>query len=407
MKALEERQNFFYGYVVVTAAVFIMTIVWGTNRTFGVFLKPMLSEFGWSRASISGAFTAAMVVMGLASFPAGRITDRFGPRAVVIICGLCLCLGYFFTSRITAVWQFYIYYGLMAGIGMSITTPLMSLVARWFVKRRALMSSIVTAGPAFGNMVVPLIFSAVVQSVGWRFSYVIMAGAVLVFIVAAGRFVKRDPAEMGLCPLGTDVSVAHRSIQEMDGLSMSEALGTNQYWLLSFVFFCDFFLMNVVTVHIVIYAMDLGISAIKAASVLSVASGVCIIARIIIGGIADKIGCKPTLTACLVLAVMGFALLLVTHSLWTLYLFAAIFGFGLWSSGGLITPMTADLFGLRSHGAIYGSIFISGAIGGAFGPVLIGYLFDVTGNYAIPFTVCFGISIFSLLALVALKPLGR
>jgi MFS family permease len=405
MRTQPKTFTIFYGYIVVSAAVFIMTIAWGTNRTFGVFLKPMLSEFGWSRASISGAFTMAMIIMGLASFVGGRITDRIGPRTVVISCGLCLGTGYFFAATVRAVWQFYLFYGLMTGIGLSVTTPLMSLIARWFVKRRALMSSITTAGPAFGNMVMPLIFSIVVHAVGWRNSFLIMAGIVLVSVVSAARFVKRDPSEMGLCAYGADATAVDSSNLQADGLSISGALRTNQYWLLSFIFFCDFFLMNVVTVHIVIHAMDLGIPATKAASILSVASGVCIIARVIIGGVADKIGCKPTFAVCLILSVIGFALLIVANSLWTLYLFAAIFGFGLWSSGGLITPMTAELFGLRAHGTIYGAIFISGATGGAFGPVLVGYLFDVTGNYTIAFLICLFISILALMALMALRPI--
>jgi MFS family permease len=192
-----------------------------------------------------------------------------------------------------------------------------------------------------------------------------------------------------------------------EGLSISEALRTKQYWLLSFVFFCDFFLMNVITVHIVIHAIDLGIPATKAAGILSVASGICIFARVIIGAIADRIGCKSTFMFCLVLSVFGFALLLTATSLWALYLFAAIFGFGLWSSGGLTTPMTADLFGLKAHGTIYGSIFVSGAIGGAFGPVLVGYLFDVSGSYDSSFVICLIISILALTALIGLRPLKR
>jgi len=98
-------------------------------------------------------------------------------------------------------------------------------------------------------------------------------------------------------------------------------------------------------------------------------------------------------------------LLLVAESLWMLYLFAAIFGFGLWASGGLIPPMTAELFGLKAHGTIYGSIFISGATGGAFGPVVVGYLFDLTGNYRLAFVVCFVITILALLSLIGLKPI--
>ena len=407
MRASNQQSKIFYGYVVIGAAFVIMAIAWGTTRTFGVFLKPMLNELGWSRASISGAFTLAMIVMGLASLLAGRITDRIGPRVVVTFCCILMGLGYFLAAKIQTIWQFYIFYGIMTGIGMSVTTPLLSLASRWFVKRRALMTSIITAGPAFGNMAAPLVFSAVVQILGWRNSFLIMAVTVLVVILSATSLVKRDPGEVGLAPYGMDRSKEDHTGFQDEGLSVSEALCTRQYWLLSFIFFCDFFLMNVVTVHIVIHAMDLGIPATKAAGILSVASGVCIFARVIIGATADRIGCKPTFMFCLVFAVIGFALLLAATSLWMLYLFAAIFGFGLWSSGGLTTPMTADLFGLKAHGAIYGSIFFCGATGGAFGPVLVGYLFDVSGNYHSSFVICLITSILALTALVGLRPLNR
>jgi MFS family permease len=401
----KKNHPLYYGYIVVFAAVLIMTIVWGTNRTFGVFLKPMLVEFGWSRANISGAFTLAMIVMGLTGFLTGRITDRFGPRAIVMICGTCLGASYALTSMIQSAWQFYIVYGFLAGIGMSVTTALMSLVARWFVKRRALMSSILTAGPAFGNMMMPLVFSLIIHGVGWRQSYLIMAGIVLFVVFSTIMFLKRDPSQMGLVPYGVENKAAPDDTLQSEGLSVASALRTKQYWLISFLFFCDFFLFNVVSVHIVIHAMDIGIPATEAASILSVASGVCLFARIIIGGIADKVGCKPTFMVCLIMAIVGFALLLVAQSLWTLYLFAAIFGFGLWASGGLIPPMTAELFGLRDHGTIYGSIFVSGATGGAFGPVVVGYLFDLTGDYQLAFIVCFIITILSLLSLMGLKPI--
>jgi MFS family permease len=400
-----EKQKVFYGYIVISAAFVILTVAWGTNRTFGVFLKPMLTEFGWSRASISGAFTLAMMVMGLAGMPAGRITDRIGPRVVVTCCSIFLGTGYFLAARIQTVWQFYIVYGILTGFGMSMTTPLLSLASRWFVKRRALMTSLITSGPAFGNMAAPLIFSVVVQSVGWRLSFLIMSATVLVVILSGASLVKRDPGEVGLVPYGIDRSVEDHDGFQDEGLSLSKALCTRQYWLLSFIFFCDFFLMNVITVHIVVHAMDLGITATKAAGILSVASGVCIFSRVIIGAAADRIGCKPTFIFCLILAAVGFALLLAAESLWMLYLFAAIFGFGLWSSGGLTTPMTAELFGLKAHGAIYGSIFFSGAGGGAFGPVLVGYLFDIYGNYQLAFVVCFLMSLLALAALSVLKPL--
>ena len=407
MKSEKTKPAIFYGNVVVAATVVIFTVAWGANRSFGVFLNPMLTEFGWSRASISGAFTLAMIVMGLSGFVAGRMTDRFDPRIVIITCTLFLGAGYFLASMIQSVWQFYIVYGLMTGIGLSMSPPLMSLVSRWFVKRRALMASIVASGPAFGNMAMPLVFSGVVYSLGWRHSFLIMSGMVTFFILSATVFIKRDPGEMGLVPFGMEESSAGQNPLQNEGFLVSEAIRTRQYWLISFIFFCDFFLMNVVTVHIVIHAMDLGIPGTKAASVLSVASGVCIFARVIIGAIGDRVGYKPTFAFCLILAVISFAILLMAESLSMLYVFAVIFGFGLWSAGSLLTAMTATLFGLKSHGSIYGSIFISGSIGGAFGPVLIGYLYDINGSYSIGFRVCFLIAVFSLIALLAIKPLKR
>lgn len=404
MKTESQPHKIFYGYIVIAAAVFIMTIAWGTNRTFGVFLKPILTDFGWSRARISGAFTLAMFMMGFASLLAGRMTDRIGPRVVVTGCGVSLGIGYLLCSTIQTAWQFYIFYGLMTGAGMAVTAPLMSLVSRWFVKRRALIASITIAGPAFGNMAMPLMFSVIIQSAGWRNSFVIMAGIVLIGTFAAVRFVRRDPGEMGLVPYGLDEADTDRTIYQTEGLSLSEAVRTKQFWLLSFISFCDLFLFNVVTVHIVIHAMDLGIPATEAASVISVASGVCIFGRVIIGTLGDRYGCKPTFMGCIIMAQVGFVLLIVAKSLWMLYLFAAIFGFGLWSSGGLLPPLIAELFGLKSHGAIYGSIFISSASGGAIGPVFVGYLFDVTGGYVPAFVACLIISIFSLSALISLRP---
>jgi MFS family permease len=405
MSASYQKSKIFYGYVVIGAAFVIMATAWGTNRTFGIFLKPMLNELGWSRASISGAFTLAMIVMGIASLLAGRITDRIGPRVVVTSCCIFMGLGYSLAATIQKIWQFYIFYGIMTGIGISVTSPLLSLVSRWFVKRRALMTSFITLGAAFGNMAGPLVFSLIVQTLGWRHSFLIMAVIVLVVILSAASLLKRDPAEIGLVPYGVDQSQEDQAGFQDGGLSISEAICTRQYWLLSFVFFCDFFLTNVIAVHIVIHAMDLGIPNTKAAGILSVGSGVCIFSRVFIGAIGDRIGYKPAFMFCLVLSVIGFALLLAATSLWLLYLFAAIFGFGLWSSAGLTTPLTAELFGLKAHGAIYGAIFVSAATGGAFGPVLAGYLFDVHGNYQSAFVLCFIISLLALAALFSLKPL--
>ena len=399
------KPRIFYGYIVAAAAFLILTIAWGANRCFAVFLQPMLQELGWTRADLSGAYTLTMIVMGLTGILTGKMIDRFGPSVVSMSCGLLLGLGYTLCALVQVKWHLYLFYGLIAGMGLSVSAPLLSLVARWFVKKRALMTSIIIAGPGLGNMIMPLVFSMFIGAYGWRFSYLLLGGIALLCILFGAFFLRRDPSEMGLEPYGAVQTGKESGGLQSKGLALKKAFGTRQYWLLSCIYFCDFFLMNVVMVHVVIHAQDQGIPLTVAASILSVASGVCIFSRIIVGGIADRHGYQRTFLVCLCLSMVGFILLLFAYGLWTLYVFAAIFGFSLWSSGGLMAPIIADLFGLQAHGSIYGSLFLSGAIGGAFGPVLVGYLYDRTGDYRIAFLLCVIMTALSITSLLLLRPI--
>ena len=400
------RPKLFYGYIVVVAAFSITTIVWGTNRSFGVFLEPMLNEFGWTRAGISGAFTLTLLIGGSLSLVAGRLTDRFGPRIVLMCCGLFLSSSYILVSQVRAIWQFYLFYGVIAGIGMSGSiAPLMSTVARWFVKRRALMSGILISGAALGIVFMPLLSTIFVSAYGWRFSYIILGIVILVVLFSGALFLKRDPGDMGLVPYGTDKTTAAELDLKDKGFSLSEAMRTRQFWLLNYIAFGDFCLINIIVVHIIIHAMGLGIQPTTAATILSVAAGVSIPARITMGAVADKIGCRSALMVCLIMSVIAFLLLLVARELWTLYLFAVIYGFGLWSGGGILSPMAAELFGLKSHGTIFASTVFAHAIGGSLGPVLVGYLFDITGSYRPGFLICNAISVTCLVAIISMRPI--
>lgn len=396
----------FYGYIIVAASVCIMALVWGTNRAFGVFLGPMLNEFGWTRAGISGAFTIVMVIMGGMSIVSGRLSDRFGPRVVLIGCGLFMGLGYMLVSQVRAIWQFYLFYGVIVGLGLSACNiPLMSSVARWFLKRRTLMTGILMAGAALGVVVIPLVCSLLISTLGWRISYFILGSSVFVIITSSAFFLRREPGEMELLPYGSERINAVGSDIQAEGLSLADAVRTKQLWLLNIVSFGDRFLINVVVVHIVIHALGLGIPATAAASVLSVAAGISIPARIIMGGVADKIGNRSTLMICIFISLAAFLLLLVAERLWMLYLFSVLYGFGLWVTGTIMSPITADLFGLRSHGTILACNALPGAIGAAVGPILVGHIFDVTGSYQLGFFICIAVSIMDLIAIILLRPI--
>ena len=168
----------------------------------------------------------------------------------------------------------------------------------------------------------------------------------------------------------------------------------------------NFFLPSLILVHLVIHAIDLGIPATRAATILSVGAGVSIPGRIIAGAVADRIGNRRTIMIYFVLAMFAFILLLVAKNLWMLYMFAIVFGLGGWSIGALMAPITAELFGLRSHGTIFAYTALATTIGGAIAPVMAGYIFDITGSYYYAFLICVLVSLTAIIVTIFLRPVA-
>ena len=404
----KKKSRFFYGYIVVMAGALIMTIAWGTNRSFGVFLEAMLREFGWTRAAISASFTFNVLITGILAIFIGRLTDRFGARIIVAGCGLFLGLAYILTSRLQSLTQFYLFYGILGGIGMSgMIVPMMSLVIRWFVKRRALMSGILVAGPGFGIITIPLFSSYLISLWGWRLSYLILGVMVLVIILGTAYYLRREPGELGLSPYGAEEKSREDRLAGVAGLTFGEAFRTRQFWMMNLVSFCDHFLVNTMVVHIVIHARDLGIPATEGASILSLAAGVSIPGRILMGGLADRVGIRIAFLICLGNALLAFLILLFATGLGPLYLFAIFMGISLWSTGGLLSPFMAEVFGPKAHATLFAFAIFAGSLGSATGPVMAGYFFDITGSYHLAFVVCFAVSCASFLAVLLIHPIRK
>ena len=402
--SISPKQPIYYGYIVVASATLIQLISWGANRSFGVFLAPMLADFGWTRAGISGAFTLIWFIMGIATIFAGKLMDVIGPRLVLTVCGLLVGAGYSLTSSINDIRQFYLTYGLIAGIGMSgCFTPLLSMIPRWFAKRRTLMTGVTTAGAALGISVMPVLCTLLIQHSGWRLSYFTLGIAVAFVVVVAAQFLKRDPGEIGLLPYGLERTVNNTRDIQQTGCTLKQAACTHQFWLICFIQFGTFFLMNVITVHIVIHAIETGIAPTPAAGILSVAAAVSIFARVIIGALADRMGNKPTIMICFILSVLAYVMLLSARDLWVFYMVSVLFGFGLWSSTAIMSSTTAELFGLRQLSTIFSCTSCLGALGGGVGPVVLGYIYDVTGTYRPGFILCIWLAIIVFIATLLLK----
>jgi MFS family permease len=403
------KPKVFYGYIVVTAGFFILLVSFGFFSSFGVFFKPILADFGWTRAPTSGAFALSFIVQGILGTIIGSLTNRFGSRILVTFCGILIALGYILMSQINSIWQLYLYYGVIIGAGMGgVFVPLLATTARWFDKRRSLMTGIVVCGLGVGSFITPPITNWLIDVYDWRTSFIVEGVIILVVIVLAAQFLRRDPAQMRLLPDGEEKS-RPGSESRKEGISLRDAIHTKAFWITFVIFFCVGFYAFLFTVHIVPYATDIGISAITATTILATFGGLSLVGRVIWGIIADRTKGNRKVY------ILGFALMLAVTALpildptelWALYAYAAIFGFVYSGAGSLTSPLVAELFGMRSHALIFGIVDLGFPIGGAVGPIVGAYIFDIMGNYQLSFLICAAISALGLfLALIIRTPKG-
>ncbi|MBI4284346.1 MAG: MFS transporter [Chloroflexi bacterium] len=374
------RRGLFYGYVIVGVAAVILAVIMGGYNTFGVFFAPMLAEFGWTRAVTSGAYSLSLVVYALFSPFVGRL-GAGRPRLVLSVSSFIILASYLSMSRVNTVWQLYLAYGVLLGIGQTGVIPMMSTVARWFVKKRGIMTGFVMAGTGAGTITMPLLVAWFINSYGWRDAFIIFGIISLVIVISAAQLLRRDPQSYGQLPDGeAEAKPADLSLKA-SGYSLSEAMRTRQLWLTAAAFFCFGFVAYPIVVHIVIHATGIGVPATTAVSIVSVIGFTNILARIVMGNTADRIGGRPAMIIGFSVVLVAIVWLLFARELWSLYVFGVIFGFGWGSMSVQMSPIAAELFGLRAHGGVYGIFQAALTLGGTVSPTLVGYIYDVTKSY--------------------------
>ena len=380
------KSRIYYGYFVLLACFFIIMLVFGTQASFGVFFKPMLNEFHWTRASTSLPFSLNLILCGVFGILAGRISDRVGPRVVVTVGGIILGSGYILMSRITNLWGLYLSYGIIVALGSSaMYVPLVSMVTRWFPRKRGLMVGIGVSGIGFGIGVVPTIASHLMISFDWHNSLLIVGGASMLLIAGLAQFLRAKP-ELQVGAPGIEEK-SKTSKTPSPGLTFNEAVKTSQFWMIFFAWLLYGFFYQIGAVHIIPYATDLGMSALAAAGLLTIIGLIGIVGRAGLGFIGDKLHNNVTLAIGFILVALAFFAITISGTIQMLYVYAMVYG--LFSGVGLLlASINAEHFGLQSLGAITGAIIFGNNIGGALGPFLAGYIYDTNGNYRLAFLLC-------------------
>lgn len=377
-----------YAWVVLGVLVVIMITAGGLRASFGVFIKPMEAELGWSRTSLSMAAALSLLVYGSVAPFAGRMADLWGARAVFAVSLAFISFGALASAAVTELWHLVIASGvLMAlGAGGGTLTPAIPLIARWFDTHRGLAVGIAGAAMSAGQLVMIPLATWLTLTVGWRESYVWLGVGLFVLILPIGVvFIRNDPRDKGLAPYGAAVARApEATASSRDGrVSITEASSVPAFWLLVATYFvCGYTSGGLVGTHLIPHAVEHGFSEMAAAQALGVMGATSIVGTIASGWICDHFGRKGPLAWYYMLRGLSLLFLLAVWDVPSLHLFAAVLGLNWFSTVPPTTTLTANIFGRNSVGELSGWIFLAHQAGAALAASVGGFIHDATGSYA-------------------------
>ena len=387
------RGSLFYGWVVVAVMCVVMILVYGVRHSFSVFFPPILDEFGWGRGETAVMLSLHLFFYGLAAPVIGTITDWWHPRRILLIGTVILSSAAALCSLATQLWHFYLIFGLVTPIGLACCgSPVVNpTIANWFSKNRGLALGVAQMGG--GLSFVYVIYPEFIMSMaGWRTAYVAMGVTMLIILIPLVHFFYRyHPREKGLIAYGLSEATPDNPESQANAVqaknkewTLAAAIRTRQLWLmvLSQTFFwgtgC-----YLILAHVGKFAQDAGYSGLFAASMFAL-YGVSMVVGQLSAAISDWIGREVTVVIATALCVVGLAVLLsvVDNSEpWRLYLYAISFGLGAGLQAPTIFAGAADLFYGRHFGSINGVVLAGMGFGGAIGPWVGGYLYDLSGTY--------------------------
>lgn len=387
----------FYGWVIVATGIVMTCIGIGAMLSLGVFLQPMSEAMGWSRSGISLAAMLNFLCMGAGSFFWGALSDRFGTRVVVLSGGILLGAGLVAASQAATLGQFQLFFGVIVGVAAgSFYAPMTATTMRWFTEHRSLAVALVSAGLGLGSMTVAPLAGWIITTYDWRVAMLVIGDLAWLLLVPAALLVRNPPAPAVAAP-APGVVVARE-------FTVAEALRTPQFAAIALTHFACCAAHSGPIFHMVTNAIDHGVSAMAATTVLGAAGLASLSGRVICGLLADRLGAKRVLIAGLALQAVAVSLYLVTRELAGFYALALLFGLAYGGVMPLYAIVVREYFGARIMGATFGAVAFASTLGMALGPWAGGWLYDAFGSYAWLFIGSFGIGLGAVAIAFAFRP---
>ncbi|MFS2150910.1 MFS transporter [Rhizobium sp. Rhizsp42] len=375
-----------YRWVIVAAGALMTCVALGAMFSLAIFQEPIALDTGWSHIGIASAMTLNFIVMGIGGFVWGAASDRFGPRAVVLVGAALLGLALVLSSQAVTLLQFQLTYGILVGIAAStFFAPMIAATTAWFDEHRGLAVSLVSAGMGVAPMTISPFARFLISAYDWRTAMLIIGIGAWVLLLPAALLVRRAPesADDGAGAASPNGATATGSLPtERGGARLSDVFRSPQFIVLGLTFFACCAAHSGPIFHMVSYATICGVAPMAAVSIYSVEGLAGLGGRLIYGSLADRVGVKPVIVGGLLIQAIALMGYLFVSRLGEFYALAVIFG----SAYGGVMPLYAVLareyFGQKIIGTVFGAATMLSSLGMAFGPLIGGWIFDHFANYS-------------------------
>jgi MFS family permease len=381
------------GWRVVIVLTAMLMVASGARFLFGVVLKPVAEQYGWDRAQLSGAVLMGMVILSIFQPVIGVMVDRIGPKKVVVGGCIMLGLGLIPMSRADQLWQIYVFWGVLTSIGLAAASPVnaTAFVSRWFSEKRGAAMSVATSGAAFGQLLIVPVAAFILTLTDWHATYLIIAAVLLLVMVPLGIVFLKDG------PAGTQS--ASKTVG-LTGSTLREALSGPAFWLLALGFVACGWTMAFPQTHWIAHADDMGMSHVQASWAISLTAAASIVGSLFFGIAADRHRRTSVLAIVYALRALAFLLLLVLPIGNLIYVYAVVLGIS-WSATTPITAaISADRYGRRHYGVIFGTMFTFMNLGFGLGSFVDGFVYDATGSYDLSNVINVGIGVVATIAVL-------
>jgi sugar phosphate permease len=357
--------------------------------SFGLYVRPLEDEFGWTRAQTSLAFSAAVLASGLTAPLIGHWTDSRGARPVIVAGAALSACAFVLLSLTQSLWQYYVFYAVHATFRqMMFFLPFQALTSQWFRRRRGVALSVLGSGFSLGGLIVLPLVALVISELGWRGAYLFSAAVMALLAPLAYLVIRNRPSDVGQYvdgdtpESGIAADMDAESANTGASMSLREAARTPLFWICAFGFLLFFFGLIGWAVHQVPFYESKGMSRGTAALIVSLSAGASIVARLIMGLIADRFERFETVVAILMALLFSALATLLISTAW----FAIGVYLALWVVGASAGPMVESLvlikaFGVRHFGTILGAMLVIEMLGEIISPAAAGAIYDSTGSY--------------------------